>query len=152
MIQGYCTQIFKISTNLPGGDLISWGNQFCRTAELFGPPFCISILKVLRSQIFCHSLGFNAFCMIQCTFLRLLEFPQKKDWGPNFFVGTNSAEQLNYKVLQSWMTQNLCGSIDLIGFYMTHQCFSQKKRNQMWRLTKAIAEMKLDTQQIMKSE
>ena len=27
-------------------DLIFWGNQFCRMSELFGPPFCISILKV----------------------------------------------------------------------------------------------------------
>ena len=31
---------------LKRGDLISWGNQFCRMSELFGPPFCISILKV----------------------------------------------------------------------------------------------------------
>ena len=28
------------------GDLISGENQFCRKSELFGPPFCISILKV----------------------------------------------------------------------------------------------------------
>ena len=27
-------------------DLISGGNQFCRMSELFGPSFCISILKV----------------------------------------------------------------------------------------------------------
>ena len=26
--------------------LISGGNQFCRMSQLFGPPFCISILKV----------------------------------------------------------------------------------------------------------
>ena len=44
------------------GDVISWGNQFCRTTELFGPPYCISILKVLNTQIFCYSLDFNAFC------------------------------------------------------------------------------------------
>ena len=31
---------------LKRGDLISRGNQFCRMSELFGPPFCISILKV----------------------------------------------------------------------------------------------------------
>ena len=30
-------------------DLISGGNQFCRMSELFGPPFCISILKVLET-------------------------------------------------------------------------------------------------------
>ena len=28
------------------GALISWVNQFCRTHELFGPPFCISIFKL----------------------------------------------------------------------------------------------------------
>ena len=46
-------------------DVISRGNQFCRKSQLFGPPFCISILKNLRTQIFCHLLDFNAFCMIQ---------------------------------------------------------------------------------------
>ena len=50
---------------LKKGHLISWGNQFCRKSELFGPPFCISILKVLWTQLFCHSVHFNAFCMIQ---------------------------------------------------------------------------------------
>ena len=35
-------------------DLISGWNQFCRKSELFGPPFCISILKVLWSRILCH--------------------------------------------------------------------------------------------------
>ena len=56
-------------------DLISWGNQFCRMSELSGAPFCISILKVLWTQILCHSLDFNAFCMIQEYFsLSLLIF------------------------------------------------------------------------------
>ena len=44
-------------------ELISGGNQFCRMFELFGPPFCISILKVLWTQILCHSLDFSPFCM-----------------------------------------------------------------------------------------
>ena len=35
---------------LKRGDLISCWNQFCRKSEIFGPPFCISILKVLWSQ------------------------------------------------------------------------------------------------------
>ena len=30
---------------LKRGNLISGGNQFCRMTELFGPPFCISILN-----------------------------------------------------------------------------------------------------------
>ena len=35
---------------LKRGDLISGGKQFCRKSELFGPPFCISILKVLWTK------------------------------------------------------------------------------------------------------
>ena len=58
---------------LKRGDLISGGNQFCRMSELFGRPFCISILKVLWTQILCHSLDFNAFCMIQEYFSQSLE-------------------------------------------------------------------------------
>ena len=50
---------------LKRGDLISGANQFCRKSELFGPPFCISILKVLSTQVHRHSLDFNTFCMIQ---------------------------------------------------------------------------------------
>ena len=50
---------------LKRGDPISGGNQFCRKSELFGPPFCISILKVLWTQIHRHLLDFNAFCMIK---------------------------------------------------------------------------------------
>ena len=50
---------------LKRGDVISGGNQFWRKSELFGPPFCISILKNLWTQIHCDSLDFNAFCMIQ---------------------------------------------------------------------------------------
>ena len=46
-------------------DLISGRNQFCSKSELFGPTFCISILKVLRTQILRHLLYFNPFCMIQ---------------------------------------------------------------------------------------
>ena len=50
---------------LKRADLISWGSHPCRKSELFGPPFSISILKVLWSKIIYHSLYFNAFCMIQ---------------------------------------------------------------------------------------
>ena len=55
---------------LKRGDLISGGNQFCRMSELFGPPFCISILKVLWTQILHRSLHFNVFCMIQEYFFQ----------------------------------------------------------------------------------
>ena len=57
---------------LKRGDLVSGGNQFCRKSELFGPLFCISILKVLRTQILCHWLDFNAFSMIQECFSQSL--------------------------------------------------------------------------------
>ena len=50
---------------LKRGDLISGWNQFCRMSELFGPPSCISILKVFQTQILHHSLHFNVFCRIQ---------------------------------------------------------------------------------------
>ena len=45
--------------------LISGWNQFCKRSELFRPPFCISILKVLWTQILPDLLDFNAFFMIQ---------------------------------------------------------------------------------------
>ena len=48
-----------------GGGGGGGGGQFCGMAELFDPPFCIWILKVSRTQILCHSLDFNTFCMIQ---------------------------------------------------------------------------------------
>ena len=58
--------LFEESWNLyklKRGDLISVGNQFCRMSELFGPTFCISILKVLWTQILRHSLDFSHFCI-----------------------------------------------------------------------------------------
>ena len=58
---------------LKRGDLISGGNQFCRMSELFGPPFCISILKVLWTQIYRHLLDFNAFLMDQYCLCQSLE-------------------------------------------------------------------------------
>ena len=58
---------------LKRGDLISGENQFCRKSELFGPPFCISILEVLSTEFLRHSLDFNAFCMIQEYFSQSLE-------------------------------------------------------------------------------
>ena len=57
---------------LKRGDLISGGNQFCRMSELFRPPFCISILKDLWTQIHPNSLDFNAVCMMQEYFSQSL--------------------------------------------------------------------------------
>ena len=69
-------RLFSESWNfykLKRGDLISAGNQFCRMSELFGLPFCISILKVLWTQILCRSLHFNVFCMIQEYFSQVFQ-------------------------------------------------------------------------------
>ena len=68
--------LFSLSWNFckwKMGELISWGNQFCRKCELFGRPFCISILKVLATQILRHSLNFNAFCKIKESFSQSLD-------------------------------------------------------------------------------
>ena len=55
------------------GNLISGGNQFCQMSELFAPSCCTSILKVLWTQIFRHSLDFSHFCMNQEYFSQSLE-------------------------------------------------------------------------------
>ena len=68
--------LFSESSNfckLKKGDLISGGNQFSRKSELFASPFCIWILKVLETQIPCHLLDLNAFCMIEEFFSQSLE-------------------------------------------------------------------------------
>ena len=59
---------FSILCKLKSGNLISGWNQFCRISELFGPPFSISILGVLWTQILRHSLDFSPFCMNQEDF------------------------------------------------------------------------------------
>ena len=46
------------------GNLISGWNQFSIKTELFGTPFCISVLKVLWTQIHLHSSHFNVVFMI----------------------------------------------------------------------------------------
>ena len=57
---------------LKRGELIFGGNQLCRRSELFRPLFCSSILKVSFTQIFCHSLDFNAVCTIKEYFSQSL--------------------------------------------------------------------------------
>ena len=98
MIQQPFSRIFKISSNLGGGTYFLWGNQFCRTVELFGPPFCISLLRILWNQILRHSLYFNQFYIIQQFPSHIFKISSNSTGGPNFLVVTNSAEQLNYLV------------------------------------------------------
>ena len=70
---------------LKEGKLIPGGNQFCRMCELFRPPFCISILKVLWTQNLSHSLDFSHFCMNHAGFSQNLRFLQIKDEGASFW-------------------------------------------------------------------
>ena len=42
-------------------------------SELFGLPFCISILKAFKAQILRHLLDFNAFGMIQEYFCKVFQ-------------------------------------------------------------------------------
>ena len=65
--------------------LISGRNQFSRKSELFSPHFCISVLKVLWTQVFRHSLDFNAFLMMQEYSSRTFKFLQIKEWGTTFW-------------------------------------------------------------------
>ena len=78
-------------------DLISGGIQFCRKSELFGPPFSISILKVFMTRILCHSLDFNAFCMIHEYFSQSLFIFTNQRRGLNF-----CGEQILKKVRIIW--------------------------------------------------
>ena len=73
MIHQYFCQFFKNFLKLKKGELIIGGNQFCRTAELFGPHFCISIQEIWGSQILYHSLDFNEFLMIRQYFCQFFE-------------------------------------------------------------------------------
>ena len=77
-------RLFSESWNfykLKRGDLISGENQFCRMSELFGPPFCISILKVLWTQILFHSLNFSHFWMNQEYFPQNPGISTNQRWG-----------------------------------------------------------------------
>ena len=53
--------------------VISGGNQCCRKSDLFGSPFCFSILKILCPQFHSHSIDSNASCMIQEYFSQSIE-------------------------------------------------------------------------------
>ena len=77
---------FSNFEKLQWGDLISGVNEFCRKSELFGSSFCISVLKVLWTQIFRHSLDFNAFSMIHQSFSKSRQISTNWRGGSNFWV------------------------------------------------------------------
>ena len=62
---------------LKSGDLISrGGGSILQIVWIiwFGAPFCISIIKVLTTQIHCHSLDFNAFAWFMSTQIGIFVF------------------------------------------------------------------------------
>ena len=50
-----------------------WGEQILQKVWIISSPFCISTLKVSWTQFLCHSLDFNAFCMIEEYFSQTLD-------------------------------------------------------------------------------
>ena len=107
-----------------GGDLISGGKQFSRKSESFGPAFCILILKDLWTQVFRHSLYFNAFCMIQEYFSQSFGISTNLGRATKFLGGTDFAESLNFglpfciSILKVLSTNFLHHSLDFNAFYM----------------------------------
>ena len=114
------------------GDLIPGGNQFCKMSELFGPPFSISVLNVLWTQIICHSLDFNGFSVIEeyhCSdilnFYKLKRGALSSGWnqfgrksellGPPFCIS----------ILKHLWTEITRHSLDFNGFYLIQKNFCQ---------------------------
>ena len=65
---------FENVLKLKRGDLISWGETIleCRTAELFGPPFCISFLQVWRNQVIFSFIRFQ--CIVHDSAGTFIDF------------------------------------------------------------------------------
>ena len=101
MIHENFSQSVEISRNQRRGDLVSSGNKFWRMSELFGRPFCISILKVLQTKILRHSSHLNAFCMIQEYLSQSLEISGNQRVGNLISGRSNFEECLNYLVAPS---------------------------------------------------
>ena len=124
--------VFSNFPKLKRGDLISWENQFCKMAELFGPPFCISIWEIWGTQILRHSVDFNAFYMIQqyfwSVFLNFLKLKRRDliSWGNQF---CRTAELFGppfcISIWEIWGTQILRHSLPFNAFYMIQQYFCQ---------------------------
>ena len=116
---------------LKRGELISCGSKFCKMTELFGPHFCISFLKVLRTQILRHSLNFNAFCMVEEYFSQAFKISKNYRWGTQFLGGNEFSRRAeffylpfcisNLKVLK---TQILRHSLVFMASCMSQENFS----------------------------
>ena len=77
MMQKYFFSLFQNLLNWNSGDLISWGNQFCKFPHLL--PFCVSILKTWSAQILFTWSEFNAW--FSNIFLSCSKFHWKRGEG-----------------------------------------------------------------------
>ena len=71
--QEYFSESLEMNRNERGATQFLGGTNFAESLNYLVPPFCISILKVLRTQIHGNSLDFNVVCMIQQYFSQSLE-------------------------------------------------------------------------------
>ena len=113
----------------PGTEFLG-GNQSWRKSESFGTPFCISVLKVSRTQILCHSLDFHAFCMIEEYLSQILWNFYKLKRGPNFLGNQfcRKSELFGGPPFCIWIlkysnTHILCHSLNFNAFFMIHKKF-----------------------------
>ena len=74
-----------------------WVKQFCRKSQLFGSPFCISILNVWQTHFLRHSLGSMHSAWLRSTFCEVFKFLQIKEGGPSFW-GQPILQKVNYLV------------------------------------------------------
>ena len=134
MMQKYFSQSFNISSNSRRGTQFLAGNQFCRWAELLGPPYCISVLRIWRTQVLHHSLGSKAFYMMKESFSYFSKaFSNSR--GRTYFLGGNqfwttangwiNCSPCCISIFTNWRTQILCHLLDFNAIYMMQQFFSQ---------------------------
>ena len=113
-------------------DLISGGNQFCKKSELFGPPFCISILKVFQTQISSSFIRFQCILHVSgVSFSESWNFYKIKRGdlisGGNQFCRKSElfARPFCISILKVLSTEFLRHSWDFNAFYMIQEYFSQ---------------------------
>ena len=135
IIKEYFSQNCKISANERGGTLFLGANQLCSLGELFRPPFCISILKVLRTQILYHSFDFKALCLIQEYFSETFKMPTKRGniicWGePICRMADLFGPFFCISILKVLKTQILFHSLDMNAF-----CVIKEYLSQNWKIS-----------------
>ena len=109
------------------GTQFLWGNQFCRTTELSAPSFCISISKISRMQILCHSTFIHSTCL-SSGYFHFLKIPQIKEgdlisWGQPILQNHLILSPPLYLKFKNFKDANSTSS-HFNTFYMIQQWFS----------------------------